>query len=66
MKAIYRGPTIVLIPETDNESDSLINNFHGGKFLMRPVLVDGKTISCFEFPVGTKETVVVMPNGSVQ
>ena len=66
MKAIYRGPTIVLIPETDNEADSLINNFQSEKFLMRPVPVNGQTIPCFEFPVGTKETVAVIPNVSVQ
>ena len=69
MKAIYRGPTIVLIPETDNEADSLVFHASTGKYLMGNCTVNGQPVPCWEFPVGVKETYPVPkdnPNGTVQ
>ena len=67
MKALYRGASIVLIPETDCEADSLVWNESSGKFLMARCNVNGQPVPCWEFPVGTAEVKIIEAiNGSVQ
>lgn len=51
MKAIYRGPTIVLIPETDNEADYLVYQMNHGIYKMAPCNVNGQPVPCFELCV---------------
>ena len=56
MKALYRGPTIVLIPETDCEADTLAFQHAHALWKMAPCSLNGLPVPCFEFVIAEKDT----------
>lgn len=52
MKAIYRGDTVALIPETDMEADFLAVQMNKNIYKMAPLQVGGIVQPCFELIVG--------------
>ncbi len=59
MKAIYRGTTVVLVPESDNEMDQLGREAGSQIFKMQPLnlpnLATGTMLQCFECEIALKD-----------